>query len=242
MKWKHRLALLALSAIPAFTGYPLRQMDMTVIEGISWGWIGYFLWIHILIRFLLGAVHYANTLSVAALITVPVVFVGGALSYLIHLAGMGPADGTAAYSGHYVALCLTMLTVIPLALSMVAVIPFHRIEHNLLLNRKGVAWHEKILLMFLRVFNHILFFVIPNILEVMREEKRWQIDREGGASAESRGKPGNQGVSLSKRLRRLIRAMTSMGIESICTAVQYIPLWAVEISRLPDREIRRKDT
>ena len=35
MKWKRRLALLALSAIPAFTGYPLRQMDMTVIEGIE---------------------------------------------------------------------------------------------------------------------------------------------------------------------------------------------------------------
>ena len=236
MNWKTRFFLLVVVSIPAFTGYPVNALDFSVIPGVTWGWLGYFLTANTLILLVLGPSHFSNTVSVSALVTLPVVFVGATVSYLLFLTGFGHPDGPAAYSAHYVSLCLTMLTVIPLALSLVAVIPFHEVEQRLLSNRKGVSGFEKSQLMFLRVFNHIIYFVIPNILEVMREENRFRI---GPDHADDRSRktgiykgPGPR----SSRMRALIRAMTRFGIEGICAAVQYIPLWAVEISRLPDRK------
>ena len=224
MTWRIKLALLLLVAIPAFTGYPLGSFTMPVVPGITWGWLIYYLTVTVVILILLGGRHFANTLSITALITLPVIFMGGTISYCWFLAGYGHPEGPAAYSPHYIALCLTMLTVIPLALSLVAVIPFHEIEHNLLSGRKGVSRLEKYLLMFLRVFNHILFFVIPNILEVMREEARFR------NAAQSLGEIH----SVAARLKLLIRNMIQIGVAGICAAVRYIPLWAVEISLLPD--------
>ena len=236
MSWKPRFFLLAAVAVPAFTGYPVNALDGSILPGITWGWIGYFLTVHTLIRSVLGATHAANVVSVASLITLPVVFVGGTVSYLMVLAGIGHAGGPAAYSAHYVSLCLTMLTVIPLALSMVAVIPFHRIEQNLLLHPQGVSTAEKVLLMFLRVFNHIIHAVIPNIVEVMREEQQWQIALNGSRGPHRpSGHCKRRGIMVS-RLRVIVRAMRRIGIEGICAAVQHIPLWAVEISQLPDKK------
>ena len=234
MTWKQQMLLLGFIAVPAFTGYPVNRLDVWIVTGVTWGWVGYLLAVHALILVMLGPDHASTVISAASLITLPVVFVGGTISYLIQLAGFGQPGGTAAYSSHYAALCVTMLTVIPLALSMVAVIPFHEIERHLLLNRKGVTKLEKVLLMFLRVFNHIMYSVIPNILEVMREENRLQIGSDTGEP--SHGHTREEQGPRTAGPGRLVRAITSMGIEAICAAVQHIPLWAVEISSLPDRK------
>jgi len=40
---------------------------------------------------------------------------------------------------------------------------------------------------------------------------------------------------LARRFGALIKDMTQVGVEGICASIQYIPLWAVEISQLPGR-------
>jgi len=140
-------------------------------------------------------------------------------------------------SAHYVSLCITMLTVIPLALSMVAIIPFQDVEQNMLNTTTGVSKIEKFVLMFLRVFkfNHIGFFVIPNIIETMREENQYK--KWVNSALRSSGPVSIQGKLqlLGRRLTGLIREMIQVGVEGICASIQYIPLWAVEISQLPGR-------
>jgi hypothetical protein len=83
-------------------------------------------------------------------------------------------------------------------------------------------------LMFARVFNHIVFFVIPSILEVVREERRLQ----PGSSTP------RMAVSARARISCLLNDLTQIGVEGICASIQYIPIWAVEISLLPGKERR----
>jgi hypothetical protein len=119
-----------------------------------------------------------------------------------------------------VRLTLNMLSVIPLALSIVASLPFARLEAHLLKDVRGVAPREKKLLMAVRVFNHIAFFVIPNLLEVVREERPVGPRRRTPAGFAP---------------RRLIAALVQFAVAGICAALRFIPLWAREIAALPDR-------
>jgi hypothetical protein len=89
------------------------------------------------------------------------------------------------------------------------------------------------------VFSHIIFFVIPEALEVIREERLL-----GGLSQDPssriRGRV-DQGPlrTLRQRCRELMKVLVHLGAEGICSAIQYIPLWAVEIARLPDKRARK---
>ena len=108
-------------SVPAFTGYPVVSFDSEIISGLSYGWTAYFFLVNISIILIHGRRFYANILAAAALISIPVVFVGGTIAFLIYLLGLGYDAGQAAYSPHYVSVCITMLTVIPLALSLIGV-------------------------------------------------------------------------------------------------------------------------
>ena len=234
MNWKFKLCSYLILSVPAFSGYPLSILDAEILSGITIGWVSYLAVVYLAILALNGPFFLANILAITAVISMPVVFAGSAVSYLIFLTGLGYAAGPSAYSAHYIALCLTMLTVIPLALSLVSVIPFHDFEQNLLKNRTGVSKMEKFALMFLRVFNHIVYFVIPNILEALREEGRfrqWADYREHAKAAGIRALFKAFGYAL----KRLLQDLIQLSVEGICAAIQYIPLWAVEISRLPDK-------
>lgn len=221
MKWRRRVALLVLAAAPALSGYPLAVVPGEILPGLTRGWATYFAAVHLLLVLTTPGRLYGNILAASALITLPVVFGGAALSGLLHLAGLAHPGGPQSYSPHYLALLTRMLTVIPLALALVAGIPFQLIEQQVLGGATGISRAEKNLLMALRVFNHIVHDVIPATLEVVREE--WP--RPPGAGR-NRSRPTAAG---------LIRMMTWVGIAGICGAVQYIPLWAVEIARLPER-------
>jgi hypothetical protein len=223
--WRLRLGLLLILGIPAFTGYPLGLLPMEIVPGATWGWVLYWLLTTGLLRHLNGERRNGIILGISVLITLPVVFIGAGVSFLLAL-GSGPLDRLAyGYSGHYIALCLTMLTVVPLAISLGASVPVQALEQRLL-RGCAVSPRGKALLMALRVFNHIVFFVIPTILEVVREESvdgRW-----APPPAEGEGRGGRW-----QQLRRLIQTMVVIATEGICSAVQFIPLWAVEIARLP---------
>ena len=248
MNWKIKFFILIILAVPAFVGYPVVVFDSEIISGLTHGWIAYFFLVNIAIMSIHGRQFYVGILAVAALISMPVVFVGGTIAYLIYLLGLGYEAGQVAYSPHYVSVCITMLTVIPLALSLMAVVPFQRFEQKLLQNRNGVSKPEKCILMFLRVFNHIVYFVIPNILETIREEGHYRkyIKNEkmpaaypAGARTDSSG--AKKAWAIKSRLLHLIQEMVQLAVESICASIQFIPLWALEISQLPNRSRAKGD-
>jgi hypothetical protein len=236
MNWKLKFILLAVLSVPTFAGYPLVIFKTEAIPGLTYAWIAYFFAVNLFILTLAGPQFFSKVIAVAALISMPVVFVGGSISYLFFLSGLSYETGQSVYSTHYVSLCLTMLTVIPLALSMVAVIPFQQFEYKLLQNAAGVSKIEKFILMFLRVFTHIVYFVIPNILESLREEgqyRRWVKDE---LDSDARSSGLQKLLSLKRILVGLIAEMIQLRVEGICASIQYIPLWAVEISQLPDKK------
>jgi len=236
MSWKIKLLLLLILSVPAFSGYPINMSGAEILPGISYGWVFYFITVHCLILLITGVRHYSNILSLSALISVSVIFIGGTVSYLIFLTGLGHGAGPSAYSGHYVSLCLTILTVVPLALGIVAIVPFHEIEQHFLIHKTCVSKPEKSILMFLRVFNHIVHFVIPNILEVMREEAQYRRHATSFDPKTSGLQRPNKMSAIKIRVKVLIRNFTYLGVEGICSAVQYIPLWAIEISHLPNKK------
>ena len=234
MTWKLKFLLLATMSVPAVAGYPLNVWPAEIVEGVAWAWVLYFLAANGMILIVAGPRFLANALALASLIAVPVVFAGASMSYLIYLSGLGYDAGPPAYSAHYVGLSLAMLTVIPLALNLIAVVPFQQVEYALLRRSSGVSKAEKALLMCLRVFNHIVYGVIPNILETIREEGYFSYQTTGRDPGKRRG--------AGARLRDLIRILIQLGVEGICASVQYVPLWAVEIASLPTRSLGRRST
>jgi hypothetical protein len=228
MNWKIKLSLLLMFAIPAFTGYPVNRFDANVVAGITYAWAAYFIATNVLVMGLCGRRRYARIITATVLVTLPVIVSGSCISFVASLFAADVGSAQAKYSAHYLGLCVTMLTVVPLALGLVATIPLQAFEQQLLQDRRGVSMHQKRLLMALRVFNHIVYYVIPGVLEVVREERQFAALQAGSARAGGGGGRFRQAVLLMRRL-------THVAGEGICAAVQNIPLWAVEIARLPGK-------
>ena len=232
VNWRFKFCILLITALPAFSGWMIEDFHQIVVPGLSWSWFLYLTGVHLIILILLGIQRYGKISGIASLIMLPVVFSGASLSYLLlFIKGCHPTEAFR-FGAHYLALCITMLTVIPLSLSMVAVLPFGSFEQRLLQRENGVSPMEKQVLMVLRVFNHIVFDVLPDIFEVLREES--------GHSANLGTQLDNQHEGAINKIVRTLMEMTAImvqiGVEGICTAVQYIPLWAVEIAQLPTRK------
>ncbi len=233
--WRLRIGILLLLAIPAFSGFPLDRVPLEIVAGIPWSWVIYWLLVQAAIWILLGFPLYCRIAALAALITLPVVYAGAAISWVwLHL--VPASDNLAATSIHYVRLCLNMLTVVPLALGMVVLVPLGSFERRLLTQTHGVTPMQKKALMALRVFNHIAFTVIPDILEVLREEQ-FGAGRFGSAS---KTKTAAGGIGRTALIREGVRDVIHLAVEGICAALQFIPLWAHEIARLPERKARRR--
>jgi hypothetical protein len=88
-----------------------------------------------------------------------------------------------------------------------------------------VKRRQKALLMAMRVFNHVAFSVIPGILEIIREERLFSTPFTPS---------GHSRAGYLQKIRRWVRIMTTVGVDAICTSVQFIPMWAVEIAQLPE--------
>ncbi len=224
MNWQRRILVLILIGIPAFTGLsPLAGLG-AALPGVSWAAFIYAAAVNIVIGLTCGGAFVAGVLTVSVLILLPVVLGGASITWFLAGAGWITSMPAGGYGSHYVRLALNMLAVIPLALSIVATIPFGRLEQHLLKDDRGVTPWEKKLLMAVRVFNHIAFFVIPNILEVVREEMAGS-HRQHHASA-----------GPTRRMKMLTAGLVQIGVAGICGALRFIPLWAREIAALPDRK------
>lgn len=227
MSWKSKAFIIWTLAVPAFTGWPINQIPGHLFSGVSYGWLVYGSVVYAAIIVLTGKKVFKLSIVVALTIALPLVLLGILISALGQLITGWGQSSSAAYILHYLSLMVTMLVVIPLALSMVVVIPFHRLEQHLLFSRRGVKTGEKIALMFLRVFGHIFYFVIPNILEVIREEGALTWKRDLTVERKDNRLP------LAQRVAKIVQVLVNIGVDSICSAIRYVPLWAEEISRLP---------
>ena len=234
MNWKGKLAILLLCAVPAFTGYPVNRFDATVVYGITWAWAAYCFLSNGIVLALCGPGKYANIITLTALVTSPVIASGSCISYVASWFQADTWSAQIQYSAHYLSLCVTMLTVVPLALGLVMTVPMHAFEQRLLHHCNGVSMIQKMFLMALRVFNHIVYYVIPNIFEVVKEERQFFVFDRGPEGADGKG-------GAVDRIALILRRMTHVAGEGICAAIQYIPLWAVEISQLPGVKNRRTD-
>lgn len=152
---------------------------------------------------------------------------GGLLLSLLLLALGQDAREPAAILGHYAGLAVNIATVVPLALALVSLVPFAALETRLLRDPRGVTRCEKFLLMALRVFNHVLFDVMPDIVQAVGEEMRFALhDRR------------------RRRVRRrpfwsgMVRLISFAALTAVAKALEYIHLWTVEISALPERKPR----
>jgi len=233
MKPLVRLICLAVLAVPAFTGWPSLPDGLEILPGVAWSPVANVLLVFGGVACICGRAFLANATAVTALILSPIVYVGGLVSWLLEMSGgLAPAAAGSVHGVHYVSLALNMLSVIPLALAIVASIPFDRLEQQLLRRTGGISAAEKYLLMFIRVFNHIVYFVIPNILEVMREEDLMRMVSENVSSP--------AGLQRLRSLgRRLTAGMVQVGVSGICAALRFIPLWAREIDELPPRKPKK---
>lgn len=224
MKGKLTFVLLALTAIPALSGWPLGYLSEEVIPGLTWGWVLYGLWVHVILWRLCGGRIYSIIVSAAVWIALPVVFGGAAVSHLFNMLNIQSRDA-ALVGSHYIGLLVTMLAVIPLALGTVALIPFRKIEARLLTQVHGLSLPQKALVMLLRVFNHLLFFIMPQVLEVIREEQQ-TLKKEPP-------------IGFKQRVRQIVMQMIFLSVYAISSALHQIPMWAVEIARLPEKHKRR---
>jgi hypothetical protein len=228
MSWKGRIIVLALIGVPAFTGISPLSMLGEPLPGVPWSAFVYAAVVNLTVGLTCGGAFAASALTVSVLILLPVVLGGATITWVLAYLDPMPAEKAGFYGGHYVRLALNMLSVIPLALSIVATIPFDRFEQHLLSDGRGVTGWEKKLLMAVRVFNHITFFVIPDLLEVVREERPFEWLRLNQAA-------GKRKITM----RALITGLVSIVVAGICAALRFIPLWAREIADLPDRNVQQ---
>lgn len=220
MKRSLTFGLLALTAVPALIGWPLGHLSVEVIPGLTWGWVLYGLWVHGILWVLCGRRIYGIIVSAAVWIAMPVVFGGAAVSHLFNVLNIQSRDA-AVVGSHYIGLLVTMLVVIPLALGTVALIPFRQIEARLLMRVDGLSLPQKAVVMLLRVFNHLLFFIIPQIFEAIREEQQ----------THKKEPP----MGFKQRVRQIVLLMIFLSVYAISSALHQIPMWAVEIARLPEK-------
>jgi hypothetical protein len=231
MRWKLKFCLLLIVALPAFSGVLLKDFKQMLVPGLSLSWTLYLFGVHLVVLFLLGIHRYGKIAGIASLITLPVIFSGASLSYLLWLVENGHPSDAHSFGAHYLSLLVAMLTVIPLSLTMVAILPFGHFEQQLLQRKDGVTLMEKRLLIAIRVFNHTVFDVLPTILEVLREESNQPTESE----QLDENMKNHRLKKIIRRPMKMISMMIQIGVEGICTTIQYIPLWAVEISQLPNR-------
>ena len=228
MNWKGRIIVLALIGVPAFTGISPLSMLGEPLAGVPWSAFVYAAVVNLTVGLTCGGAFAASALAVSVLILLPVVLGGASITWVLSGLDAMALENAGAHGGHYVRLALNMLSVIPLALSVVATIPFNRFEQHLLRDASGVAAWEKKLLMTVRVFDHITFFVIPDLLEVVREERPFASRRL------------NQTAAKRKMvLRALVNGLVQIAVAGICAALRFIPLWAREIADLPDRNVQQ---
>lgn len=230
MKRLFQSLILIILAIPAFTGLGLNAGPQLLLN-ISLGRIIYLCVTSGAIFALRGFSLWRTAIIFAVIILIPIVFGGILIALIIYALEFGDM-GLADIAAHYIFLFINMLTMIPLGLALVSLIPFAAIETRLLKNTRGVSKTEKVLLMAMRVFNHVLFAVMPEIVQAAWEELRF-----------NKYMYKNSPSVLGKRrlyLHSTVSKLKFVAITAVCTSLKYVHFWTAEISSLPDKKEKGK--
>lgn len=218
--------ILLIVAIPAFTGLFLTQGPALFLD-IQAGRLGYGLVTALAIAALRGRFLWLSATLIAFVIAIPVAGGGALLSlalYVVGLSAMTPMQ----IAARYVFLFINMLSMIPLGIALVTLIPTAALEARLLRGVTGVSLPQKSMLMALRVFNHVVFTVMPEIMQTVTEELRFN------------GYVYKTGLRAKHRrrlfLHSILKKFMFVAVAALCLSVKYIHFWAAEISALPGKK------
>lgn len=224
-----RSLILILLAVPAFTGLFLTA-GPTLFLDIQLGRLLYWLVTAGAIIVLRGRFLWVMTTIIAFVVAIPVAGGGALLALLLYVTGLGGMTLNQ-IAAHYVFLLINMLSMIPLGIALVSLIPTTALETRLLCSPAGVSTLQKIMLMALRVFNHVVFTVMPEIMQAVTEELRFN------------GYLYKSGTKIKHRRRLFIKSILQkfmfVAITAICSSLKYIHFWTAEISALPNKSKKR---
>lgn len=223
--------VLIILAVPAFSGLGLTAGPVLFLD-INAGRLLYGLIISAAIYLLRGRFLWLTANVIAALIIIPVVAGGALLALLLYLLGFGGMNLTQ-IAAHYVFLFINMAAMIPLGIALASLVPAAQIESLLLRNARGVNTPQKALLMTVRVFNHVVFAVVPEIMQAVTQELRFN------------GYLYKTGPKVKGRRRLFIKAILQklmfVAVTALCSSLRYLPLWTAEISALPGKKQKGRE-
>lgn len=245
------LILIAL-AVPAFTGLFLTWGPALFLD-ITLGRLAYWLATSLAIFALRGRFLWITANAIAVLIIIPVVAGGGVLALLLYALGLGGMSLTQ-IAAHYVFLLINMASMIPLGIALASLVPTAQIETRLLRNTRGVTVFQKALLMAMRVFNHVVFAVMPEIVQAATEELRFNgylyktgtklkkrrrilIIFKAKDRAPLEGTTQSSAVLPSRYfIKSILQKLMFVAVTALCSSLKYLHLWTAEISALPDKK------
>jgi len=230
--WKLKFIILLLICLPGFTDYFVRKFSGPIMPGLTHWDIIYFFLVFVTVLIVSGRTILIFSISAVALISVSVVFTGGLIAFLRILKGFS-VEKIYEYSPHYVSLLVRLFSVVPIAIAVVATIPVREYECVLLKRMTGVSTFERIILMVSRVLSHVIYTVLPTIVQIMKEER---YARKAYPVKEMLEDSVMKSTKFRRRVSRVIAEILTIGVSFICCSLEYIPLWAQEISRLPSRK------
>lgn len=156
---------------------------------------------------------------------------GGLVSYIF--SGFSTKD-ILIYSDHYIKLLFNTLAILPITIAFVSAIPIREFENNLLQECKGVSSFEKKMLISSRIFNHIIYIVIPKLLQIKKEENNLnEITFEDFIEDSFLSNLSNISLLIKKKIQEFINLLIILVVESL----EFIPLWSIEINELPNNKL-----
>jgi len=239
MKWIFKLLLFILLLIPSFTSFSQPFLtdhrlfkwteDSWIVYAPSDGQLLYFLIVLLIVPLVLRS-WFAHTSAV--LISLSIVFLGALISSVSIWLGYSEIP-----TSYYVAKLVNIMTVVPLSIALVSIIPFSKFEKSVLSSKKGVSFLTKMFLISIRVGTHVQQQVLPSIWTILREE-RINKDKENNTDAYLGDIVNTKNATILKKIKEFLSKSLYIAASAIAYSLENIPLWAVEIAQLPSK---RKD-
>jgi uncharacterized membrane protein YhaH (DUF805 family) len=216
------IALLPAALMVILPGSITRIMGFNILPGIPLYEISYLIFIYFVIATAMGARFLMISIALSVVASAPMILAGSALSCVLSLF-TGPDAKICSDGPHYVGLLLNILSTVAIAVTLVCLSlrPLRDYERRLTLTSSGVSVVQRKMLLACRVIVHIFFFVVPVILEVIREER---ILRRFSFSMSD----------IKAGCLLLVRIV----YQGTCETLQFIPLWAGEIESLPATRVK----
>lgn len=230
--WQIKLLILLFGILPSFTTYFIELFNSPIFNSsdIPIWYLMYIIITFLIIYFVSGKKTLLIGIATASALAISVVFVGGFIAYT--RSGFS-TEAIPLYSQHYIIILLNTMAVLPISIALISAIPIREYEFALLNKFYGVSGFEKNILIGTRIFNNIIYTVFPNIVLIRREEnKSNELTIEFVAEDAFFGKMSKVIEFIKRKILEYFYLLLTILINSI----EFIPLWAIEISKLPSKK------